>query len=111
MILVDNALKARQTAGRPIRVGMVGAGFMGRGVARQICRYVPGMTLVAIANRTVAQARRAYDEAGELNAQEVTSVTALERCIESGQPAITADALLLSRAGGIDVIIEVTGAV
>ncbi|WP_210520957.1 NAD(P)H-dependent oxidoreductase [Hymenobacter terricola] len=111
MILVDNALKARQTAGQPIRVGMVGAGFMGRGVARQICRYVPGMTLVAIANRTIAQARRAYDEAGELGAAEVTSVAALERCIELGQPAVAEDALLLSRAGGIDVIIEVTGAV
>lgn len=111
MILVDNALKALQAAGQPIRVGMVGAGFMGRGVARQICRYVPGMTLVAIANRTLAQARRAYDEAGELGAHEVSSVAALERCIELGQPAVTEDALLLSRAGGIDVIIEVTGAV
>ena len=111
MILVDNALKARQAAGQPIRVGMVGAGFMGRGVARQICRYVPGMMLVAIANRTLAQARRAYDEAGELGAREVGSVAALERCIELGQPAITDDALLLSRAEGIDAIIEVTGAV
>ncbi|MDJ0367175.1 NAD(P)-dependent oxidoreductase [Hymenobacter sp. H14-R3] len=111
MILVDTALKARQAAGRPIRVGMVGAGFMGRGVALQICRYVPGMVLAAIANRTVAQARRAYSEAGELGAREVSSVAALERCIELGQPAITDDALLLSRAGGIDVIIEVTGAV
>ena len=111
MLIIDNALKARQAAGQPIRVGMVGAGFMGRGVAHQICRYVPGMELVAIANRTLAQARRAYEEAGELGAHEVTSVAALERCIELGQPAIAADALLLSRAGGIDVIIEVTGAV
>ncbi|GAB3638284.1 NAD(P)-dependent oxidoreductase [Hymenobacter arcticus] len=111
MILVDTALKARQAAGRPIRVGMVGAGFMGRGVALQICRYVPGMVLAAIANRTLAQARRAYSEAGELGAHEVSSVAALERCIELGQPAITSDALLLSRAGNIDVIIEVTGAV
>ena len=54
MILVDNALKKRQQAGQPVRVAMVGAGFMGRGVALQICRYVPGMVLVAIANRTLA---------------------------------------------------------
>ena len=111
MLIIDNALKARQAAGRPIRVGMVGAGFMGRGVARQICRYVPGMVLAAIANRTLSQARRAYDEAGELGAQEVSSGAALERCIELGQPAITDDALLLSRAAGLDAIIEVTGAV
>lgn len=111
MILVDNALKKRQLAGQPIRVGMVGAGFMGRGVALQICRYVPGMELVAIANRTLAQARRAYEEAGESVLREVSSVLELEACIQRGQPAITDDALLLSRAGGIDAIIEVTGAV
>jgi predicted homoserine dehydrogenase-like protein len=29
MIIVDNALKAREAAGNPIRVGMIGAGFMG----------------------------------------------------------------------------------
>ncbi len=111
MILVDNALRKRQLAGQPIRVGMVGAGFMGRGVALQICRYVPGMELVAIANRTLAQARRAYEEAGEPVLREVSSVLELEACIQRGQPAITDDALLLSRAGGIDAIIEVTGAV
>ena len=31
MIIVDNALKAREAEGRPIRVGMVGAGFMAQG--------------------------------------------------------------------------------
>ena len=111
MILVDNALRKRQQAGQPIRVGMVGAGFMGRGVALQICRYVPGMELVAIANRTLAQARRAYHEAGELGVCEVNSVHALEACMARGERAIAEDALLLSRAEGIDVIIEVTGAV
>ena len=32
MIIVDNALKERERQGRPIRVGMVGAGFMGQGL-------------------------------------------------------------------------------
>ncbi|TGE17334.1 NAD(P)H-dependent oxidoreductase [Hymenobacter elongatus] len=111
MLIIDTALAQRQRLGQPIRVAMVGAGFMGRGVALQICRYVPGMVLVAIANRTLSQARRAYEEAGELAAREVDSVLALETCIQRGQPAITDDALLLSRAEGIDAIIEVTGAV
>lgn len=111
MILVDKALEQRHLAGNPIRVAMVGAGFMGRGVARQICRYVPGMKLVAIANRTVDKARQAYEEAGVSDAREVGTVAQLEACIESGQPAFTGDAMLLSRAAGIDAIIEVTGAV
>lgn len=28
MIIVDNALKARHEAGNPVKVGMIGAGFM-----------------------------------------------------------------------------------
>jgi hypothetical protein len=41
MILVDTALQKREDAGQPIRVGMVGAGFMGRGIALQILGSVP----------------------------------------------------------------------
>ena len=111
MLIIDTALQKRQREGRPIRVGMVGAGFMARGVARQICCYVPGMELVAIANRTLAKARDIYAEAGVATATEVDTVGQLEACIAEGGYAITDDALLLSRAAGIDAIIEVTGAV
>ena len=52
MILIDEALRAREAEGRPLRVGMVGAGFMARGVARQFRRAQPGLRLVAVANRT-----------------------------------------------------------
>src|SRR5437763_716413 len=44
MIIVDNALKARQEQGKPIRVGMVGAGFMGQGLTNQV-RWVKGLGL------------------------------------------------------------------
>ena len=64
MIIVDRALEKRQVEGRPIRVAMVGAGFMGRGIALQIVNWVPGMRLVAIANRHIDGARQAYQEAG-----------------------------------------------
>ena len=111
MLIIDKALEKRQRDGNPIRVGMIGAGFMARGVARQICCYVPGMELVAIANRTPDRARTIYAEAGVTEVREVASVAQLEACIALGQPAITDDALLLSRAAGIDAIIEVTGAV
>lgn len=64
MILVDKALARRQERGVPIRVGMIGAGFMGRGVAGQIIRHTPGMLLAAVSNRHLAGAERAYAEAG-----------------------------------------------
>lgn len=111
MIIIDKALEKRHEAGNPIRVGMVGAGFMARGIALQMMQSVPGIELVAISNRHLEGARRAYTEAGVSDPVVVDSVPALEMAIARGQYAITEDALLLCEAGGIDAIIEVTGAV
>jgi len=111
MILVDTALQTRHAEGRPIRVGMVGAGFMAQGVARQIMGAVPGMTLSAIANRTVERARDAFVEAGAEAPVEVGTLAALNDAVAGGRPAITGDPLLLCRADGIDAILEVTGAI
>ena len=58
MILLDRMLEARHREDRPIRVAMVGAGFMGRGIALQFLQSTIGMRLVAIANRNVAGAER-----------------------------------------------------
>ena len=40
---VDAALLQRESAGKPIRVGMVGAGATGRAIALQLGTPVPGM--------------------------------------------------------------------
>lgn len=111
MILVDTALQERAAEGRPVRIGLVGAGFMARGVALQIALSVPGMRVAAIANRTLETARRAYREAGQAEIRTVDTVAQLEQAIEAGVPAVTEDALLLCRAGGIDAIVEVTGTI
>jgi predicted homoserine dehydrogenase-like protein len=50
MWIVDTALKARADQDRPIRVGIVGAGFMRRGLTNQIVNSTPGMRVVAITN-------------------------------------------------------------
>lgn len=111
MLIVDTALKARKAAGNPVRVGMVGAGFMGRGITNQILNSVPGMTLVAIANRNLAAAQRAYQEAGASDIQVVSTTAQLEGAIQRGQYAVTEDPMLLCQAEGIDVLIEVTGTI
>lgn len=111
MIIVDNALKARAAAGNPVKVGMIGAGFMGRGIANQIINSVPGMELVAISNRSIDSAKRAYTEAGIEDIQVVDSVGELESAIAQGKYVITEDAKLICQADGIDAIIEVTGAI
>src|SRR3984893_3566539 len=60
---VDTALLQRESGGNPIRVGMVGAGATGRAIALQLGTPVPGMRLVAIANRTLEHGERAFREA------------------------------------------------
>ena len=56
MIIVDRALRRLEEEGKPIRVAMIGAGFMARGIANQIINSVPGIRLAVIANRTLANA-------------------------------------------------------
>ena len=109
MIILDKALEERQQQNRPIRVAMIGAGFMGRGIALQIVAFVKGMRLVAISNRTLPAAERAYLEAGVEEVNPVTSVLELEESIRSEKFAITDDHNLVCEAEGIDAIIEVTG--
>jgi len=111
MIIVDNALKARAEAGNPIRVGMVGAGFMARGIALQICNTVPGMELVAIANRTVDNATRAYSEAGHGNVWHASTSAEFDEGVAAGRPVVTDDPMLVCESDHIDAVIEVTGAV
>ena len=57
MILVDSALARHRAEGKPpIRVGMIGAGFMASGVLLQINSvHRDTMRVVAIANRTPAK--------------------------------------------------------
>ena len=111
MIIVDKELRRREEEGRPIRVGMVGAGFMARGIALQICDVVPGMELVAISNRHLEGATRAYTEAGVEETRVVESAAQLEDAMGRGRAAVTDDPAILSEAEGIEAVIEVTGAV
>jgi predicted homoserine dehydrogenase-like protein len=111
VILVDRELQRREDEGRPVRVAMVGAGFMGRGIALQIATAVKGMELVAIANRTLEKARDAYALGGAEDSVLVESPRELEQAIAEGRPAVTDDPLLLAQAEQIDAVLEVTGTV
>lgn len=111
MIILDRALEERQSSGRPVRVGMVGAGFMGRGIALQIAKSVPGMELVAVYSRSLQDAARAYSQADISDVVPVDSAASLDRVVETGQYAISDDPFTLCEAGCIDALIEVTGTV
>jgi predicted homoserine dehydrogenase-like protein len=111
MIIVDTALRQRADAGNPVRVGLIGAGFMGRGLAIQMLNALPGMELVAIYNRTLETAKFAYIQAGAETVKQVTTADELESAIDKKTYAITDDPMLICEAGNIDAIIEATGEV
>ena len=110
MIIVDNALKAREAQGKPLHVGMIGAGFMGRGLVNQIVHSVPGERMSAIYNRHVQKAIDAYKYAG-VDPVVVTKQGELEDAIRKGRGAVTEDPVLLCRSEQIHCLVDVTGAV
>src|ERR1700675_2825928 len=98
-MIVDTALQERELAGRPVRVGMVGAGATGRAIALQLGTPAPGIRLVALANRTPAHGERALREAGIKEWNRVGSAREAETEIAAGRVVLTEDPLALSACG------------
>lgn len=110
MIIVDTALRELEQAGTPIRIGMIGAGFMARGLANQIVNSATGMRLAAVAGRRLERAASVVSYAGREPVR-VESAKALDAAIKRGDTAITQDPMLLCQSTEIDVIVEITGTV
>jgi predicted homoserine dehydrogenase-like protein len=111
VLLVDHALKATEARGKPIRVAIVGAGFMSQGLANQIAHSTPGMRIVAVSNRKPQRALDVLRYAGFDQARLVASQSQLDADIAAGRPAATEDALLLCRSDYVDVVVDATGSV
>jgi predicted homoserine dehydrogenase-like protein len=110
-MIVDTALRECETNGKPIRVGMVGAGATGRAIALQLGTPAPGIRLAAIANRTPAHGERAFREAGVREWRRAGSAREAEAAIARGFPVLTDDPSVLTACGAIDILVEVTGTV
>lgn len=65
-------LEAREASGEFIQIGLIGAGEMAQGFVNQVERYMPGMRVAAIYNRTSKRAHNAYVIAGIENTIEVS---------------------------------------
>src|SRR3546814_19975414 len=79
MIIVDKALARLEAEGRPIRVAVIGAGFQGAAVVRQIVKSTPGMRVVGVANRRGEAAVRAYADVGVEASREIGRASCRER--------------------------------
>ncbi len=93
-------LEGLERAGTPIRVGLVGAGQMGRGFVAQMAG-IPGMETVAVADVHLEAAVSAFRAAG------ADPVEGLDG--SSGRPAVTTDASEISLSDSVDVVVEATG--
>jgi len=111
MWIVDTALKQREESNTPVRVGIVGAGFMGQGLTNQIVHSTPGMRVVAISNRKAERAANVFRYAGLDDVAFAETQSHLDAAVEGGRPVVTDDALLIARSPHVDVIVDVTGAV
>jgi predicted homoserine dehydrogenase-like protein len=111
MWIVDTALKARAEQNRPIRVGIVGAGFMCQGLANQIINSTPGMRVVAISNRRPERAVAVFKYAGCEDIVVAESQLKFDDAAARARPVATEDPMLLARSPHIDVLVDVTGSV
>ena len=111
MIIIDTALQAREKEGRPIRVALIGSGFMSRGLANHIVNTTAGMRLVGVYNRSP---QRAFDLCEYAGIKDVVSPTIqheVDLAIREGKTVATGDAFLLARSSEVDVLVDVTGSV
>ena len=111
MIIVDTALRRREEEGRPIRVALIGAGFMAQGLANQIVNSVPSMRLAAVYGRKLERARGVWEYAGVEGAVVASGQAEVEDAIRAGRPVATEDAFALCQAEQIDALVDVTGSV
>jgi predicted homoserine dehydrogenase-like protein len=110
-MFVDTALRDLEDKGRPVRIGMVGAGATGRAIALQLATPAPGIRLVAISNRTLEHGERAFREAGISSWARISSAREAESAINKGTPVLTDDPSVLTTCAAIDLLVEVTGTV
>lgn len=111
MIIIDQKLKELEKKGKPIRVGLIGAGFAGRGFALQLLTAAPGIRLAAICNRTASYGKQAYKEAGIKDFVKTSSQKEVNEVVKDGKHVLANNPKWLCRCPDIDVIVDATYAV
>ncbi len=103
-------LAVRADSGRPIRIGLVGAGEMGTDIVSRVA-HMPGIEIGAISELKPGAARKsveiAYGSADRV--QEVSNADGANAAMEGGKVAVTDNVDALLEAGLIDVVVDATG--
>lgn len=107
--MTHSSLKRLRQLDRPIHVSIIGAGAMGKGLARQ-CQHTPGIHLAVLADLHVERADACARWLGREH-RIVETPAALDATVAQGQLAICADGLLAAGCEQIDALIESSSAV
>ena len=99
-------LQQRAAEGRPIRIGLIGAGKFGSMYLAQIPR-TPGVQLVAIADLSPAAARANLERVGWK--PERAAAGSVQEALKTGSTWITDDWQAVTREPAIDIVVECTG--
>ena len=99
-------LQQRAADGKPVRIGLIGAGKFGSMYLAQVPR-TPGVHLVGIADLSPDAARANLARVGWK--PEASRATSLDDAIKTGATHVGEDWRALVRHPGIDVIVECTG--
>src|SRR5690606_6210533 len=91
--------------GRPVRVGLVGAGQMGRGLAAQLGR-IPGMALAAAFDVDAERATHACVASGAAHVE--TDPSRARDAVAAGVPVALTDAAAVVDLG-LDAVVDATG--
>lgn len=109
MTNLSTKLAQLEAAGKPIQVGIIGAGKFGSMFISQSHRTT-GMRLAAIADLSSERALSALERTGfPAEKYDKTGKLTLEDGLKAGKTAITTDSTKLISTPGIDVVLEVTG--
>jgi predicted homoserine dehydrogenase-like protein len=99
-------LLERKTAGKPVTVGIVGAGKFGTMFLSQ-ARLIAGMHVVAVADLDIARAKSQLAVA--CWPPEQHEVRSLDAALKTGKTFLTTDAEAMIKHPAIEVIVEATG--
>lgn len=99
-------LAVRESDGRPLRVGLIGAGKFGTMFLAQ-ARRVPGLHILGVADLAPQRARAALARAGWPEAR--FAAASLAEALATGATYVGDDPAALIAANGIEVIVEATG--
>ncbi|KPJ86959.1 MAG: hypothetical protein AMS17_10160 [Spirochaetes bacterium DG_61] len=107
-MFVYDALKALEKEGRVIRVGLVGAGFMGQGIV-EVIESAPAMEVVAVSDRDLSRAKACFEGIGVSRYREIRSLGESKKVAIPEERIICEDYRLIPEIGGVDFVIEATG--